>query len=257
MTTTSASLGVGVYNALTARIAERAGFDILWVSARDVCLRFGQPDPAAVTPTQIAAVAAEIRVACDLRLYVDAGDGGGSDESAAHVVRLLERAGAHAVCLHDGAPGPARLLPRDDAARRLAAACAARETMRVIAGTDALVAGGAAGETVARLRAYESAGADALFVRIDRDSRDLLAPVLAEVRGRLPVVLAPEALPEVSVEDLAALGVTDVIFRDVVTRTVSASVPRILAAVRSSGRLATVVDDIAPVQAVFDLVAPR
>ena len=70
MTTTNATrpepgvrLGVGVHNALTARIAERAGFDLLWVSAEELCVRFGLPDPAAITPAEVAAVAAEIRAA--------------------------------------------------------------------------------------------------------------------------------------------------------------------------------------------------
>jgi phosphoenolpyruvate phosphomutase len=295
-------LGVGVHNALTARIAERAGFDFAWVSAEELAARLGLDDPAAVTPAELAALTAQIRAVGGPPVYADAGHLR-DDAGAAAAVLLFERAGAAAICLHDGAParpGTPGLTEPEAAARRIAAAGAARPPatggirrplaaagaagplamggaparrgIRLIAATDALLAGAPAAEAVQRLRAYAQAGADALLVQVDRGSRHLLEPVLAGLRGPVPVLLAASAVPDLGVEDLdvedlgvedlgvedlTRLGVAEAVFTGVVAATVRASLTGTLRTVRATGRLADVADHIAPVDEVFDLMIQR
>lgn len=264
-------LGVGVHNALTARIAERAGFDFAWVSAGELAARFAAPHAARVGPTEVAAVTAQVRAACGLRVYSEmpedtgegsTGDGSGAEARAVAAVRRFERAGAAAVCLRDGSPGSPAPAGRSGAApdgflRRLAAVRAAGTGVRLIAGAPALTAGTDAGQVAERLRAYGRAGADAVLVEVDHSGRHLLEPVLARLGGAPAVLLDATGLPAATVDELAGLGVAEVVFPDVVARVIRASLSETLAAVRRSARLADVTDRLATVDEVFDLMIQR
>jgi phosphoenolpyruvate phosphomutase len=240
-------LGVGVHDALTARLAERSGFDVVWLGSLEVSARCGVPDANVLTMTEMAAVTAEVRAACRLPVYVDADNGYGDDLVAARAARLFEAAGADAVCLEDNVfPKRNSLLPGLDRplvgpgefAERLAVVCKSRTRMAVIGRTEALVAGLGVDAAVSRLRRYAEAGVDALFVQVNRDSRDLLRPTLEQLDGLLPVVLAPTALPDVPAERFGSWGAGTVLFANLVLRTMIAALPRTMAAVRERGVLA-------------------
>jgi phosphoenolpyruvate phosphomutase len=240
-------LGVGVHDALTARLAQRSGFDVAWLGSLEVSARYGVRDANVLTMTEMAAVTAEVRAACRLPIYVDADNGYGSDATAVRAARLIEAAGADAMCLEDnvfpkrnslllGVDRP--LLEPDDFADRLAAVCKSRSRMAVIARTEALVAGLGIDAAVQRLHRYAETGVDALFVQVNQDSKDLLQPTLEQVRGLLPVVLAPTALPEVPAAQFGRWGASTVLFANLVLRTMVAALPPAMAAVRREGVLA-------------------
>jgi phosphoenolpyruvate phosphomutase len=255
-------LGVGVHDAFTARLVERAGYDVVWLGSLEVSARYGLADANLVTSTEMAAVTAEVRAACRLPIYVDADNGYGSDPSAVRATRLLEVAGASAMCVEDNAfpkqnsllTGHRSLLDPEAFAARLAAVVKARDRMSVIARTEALVAGFGVEDAVQRLRRYADVGVDALFVQVNRDCRDQLEPVLDRIRGLLPVVLAPTVLPEVPVERFAEHGAVTVLYANLVIRTIAAALPRTLGAVRRGGRLAAAGDGIIGVEQVLALV---
>ena len=255
-------LGVGVHDALTARLAERAGFDVVWLGSLEVSARYGVPDTNVLTMTEMAAVSAEVRAACRLPVYVDADNGYGDDLAAARAARLFEAAGADAVCLEDnvfpkrnslllGLDRP--LVEPAEFADRLSVVCKSRTRMAVIARTEALVAGLGVDAAVSRLHRYAGTGVDALFVQVNRDSRQLLRPVLEQLDS-LPVVLAPTALPEVPAERFASWGAGTVLFANLVLRTMLAALPRTMAAVRQRGVLAAAGDGMVGVGEALALV---
>jgi phosphoenolpyruvate phosphomutase len=256
-------LGVGIHDALTARLAERAGFDVGWLGSLEVSARYGVRDANVLTMTEMAAVTAEVRASCRLPLYVDADNGYGTDAAAVRAARLLEAAGADAMCLEDNVfpkqnsllLGVHRaLLEPDEFADRLAAVCKSRSRMAVIARTEALVAGLGVDAAVQRLHRYAETGVDALFVQVNRDSRELLRPTLAQVRGLLPVVLAPTALPEVPAARFGQWGAGTVLFANLVLRTMVAALPRTMAVVRRDGVLAAAGDAVAGIDEALALV---
>lgn len=257
-------VGVGVHDALTARLAERAGFELLWLGSLEVCSRFGIPDRNLLTPTEMATVIREVRAVTNLPVYVDADNGYGSDLCATRAVRDFEAAGAYAVCVEDNAfpklnslvVSARELVPCDEFAVRLSRMTESRKDLRVIARTEALTAGFGIDEAVRRLRVYAEAGADGLFVQVNSACRDQLFPVLEQVRGLLPVVLAPTALPEVPLEEFSRLGVSTVFFANVVVRRLLTALSGTLSDLRRSCRLADVEDTIASVREVLQLAEP-
>jgi phosphoenolpyruvate phosphomutase len=262
---TGIEVGVGVHDALTARLVERAGFGLLWLGSLEVCSRFGIPDRNLLTPTEMASVIREVRAVTNLPVYVDADNGYGSDFCATRAVRDFEAAGAYAICVEDNAfpkrnslvVGEAReLVPCDEFVVRLSKMTESRKGLRVIARTEALVAGFGIDEAVRRLRAYAQAGADGLFVQVNSSCRDQLFPVLEQVRNLLPVILAPTALPEVPLEEFSRLGVSTVFFANVVVRRLMTALSGTLSDLRRSCRLADVEDTIAPVGEVLRLAEP-
>ena len=97
------AIGVGVHDGLTARLAEIAGFDLVWVGSLEVSARFGFPDRNLITSPEMASVISEVRAATDLPIFVDADNGYGSDLTAMRAAALFEAAGAQTMVIEDNA----------------------------------------------------------------------------------------------------------------------------------------------------------
>ncbi len=163
----------GVHDALTARIAARAGHGALYLGGNALGLGLGKGQPF-VTLTETVDVAARIARTVDAPLLVDAGAGFGEAGHLHIAVREIEAAGAAGLHIDDQ-PYPKRagyhrghgaLVPADEMAARLRTAVAARRNagFTIVARTDALRVTRSIDETLARCAAYVAAGADALMV---------------------------------------------------------------------------------------------
>jgi phosphoenolpyruvate phosphomutase len=257
------AVGVGVHDGLTARLAEMAGFDLAWVGSLEVSARIGFPDRNLITSPEMASVISEVHAATDLPIFVDADNGYGSDLTAVRAAALFEAAGAHTMVIEDNAfpkenslvTGQSRqLVPVDDFVARLGAIRATRQKMQVVARTEALVAGLGVEEAVLRLRKYAAAGVDGLFVQVISDCRELLFPVLEELHGVLPFVLAPTAFPELRAVDYAQYGVSTVLFANIVVRKMVVTLSKTLAELRQTECLAEVDGPVAPVSDVLRIM---
>src|SRR5215470_15234754 len=92
----------GVYDALTAHLAVRAGFEAIYVSGAALAYtRLGRPDIGLLGLTEVADIVALIRDRVDAALIVDADTGYGNALNVERTVRLLERAGANAIQIED------------------------------------------------------------------------------------------------------------------------------------------------------------
>src|SRR5215467_2171252 len=87
----------GVYDALTALVAEQSGFRTLYVSGAAIAYtRLGRPDIGLVSMSEVADIVGMIRDRVDADLIVDADTGYGNALNVGRTVRQLERAGASA-----------------------------------------------------------------------------------------------------------------------------------------------------------------
>src|SRR5690348_9164350 len=94
----------GVYDALTAHLAEEAGFSALYLSGAAIAYtRLGRPDIGLVAMSEVADTIALIRDRVGSHLIVDADTGYGNALNVARTVRLFERAGANAIQIEDQA----------------------------------------------------------------------------------------------------------------------------------------------------------
>src|SRR6516225_8359545 len=88
----------GAYDALSALLIERAGFDTMFIGGFPVAgARYGVPDIGLKGFADIAGAVRDIIAACDLPILVDADDGYGDVKNAVHTVQSYERMGARAV----------------------------------------------------------------------------------------------------------------------------------------------------------------
>src|SRR5215469_16568890 len=172
----------GVYDPLTALIAEKAGFEALYVSGAAIAYtRLGRPDIGLVSMDEVAATVSLIRDRVAAQLIVDADTGFGNALNAARTVREFERAGANAIQIEDqdfpkrcGHLDGKILIPAAEMCGKLHAALDARRSRDtlIIARTDAIAVEGF-DRAIERAIAYREAGADMLFVEAPKTRDDL------------------------------------------------------------------------------------
>jgi 2-methylisocitrate lyase-like PEP mutase family enzyme len=225
-------LAPGVYDPLTARLAEGAGAEALYVSGAAVAYtRLGRPDIGLVTMTEMAETIALIHDRVALPLVVDADNGHGNALNMQRTVRLFERAGAGALQVEDqsypkrcGHLSEKRLIPAAEMAGKIRAATDARASQDtlIIARTDAIAVEGLAA-ALDRANLYAEAGADVLFVEAP-GSRDQLSAVATSLGGKLPLManmVEGGKTPVFSAPELEAIGYALVIFPGGIARAIA------------------------------------
>ena len=92
----------GVYDGLTASLAEAAGFEALYLSGAAVAYtRLGRPDIGLTTASEMADTLTLIADRTSLPVIIDADTGFGNALNAQRTMRLYERAGASALQIED------------------------------------------------------------------------------------------------------------------------------------------------------------
>lgn len=218
------AIWIGVYDALSARLAHRTGARGLWLSSYCVSAALkSRPDAEHVTATEVLGVARSIGMAVPgAGLVVDCDTGFGDADVFAEVVHAFAATTATAAITIEDKQHPKRnsfyrpelqvLEDADAFAAKVAAGVRARRRygphLKIIARTEALVAGRSAAEAVRRLETYHRAGADAVLVQA-RDRVDVLtetARLWSASNPGCPLVCAPTAFPDLRPRDLWEAG---------------------------------------------------
>jgi carboxyvinyl-carboxyphosphonate phosphorylmutase len=182
-----------VFDPLSARIAEDLGFEMGMMAGSTGSLAvLGAPDIIVITLTEFAEQAHRIGRAADLPLLVDADHGYGNALNVMRTVEELENAGVAALSIEDtllprayGPSDAAQLLPIEEGAGKMRAAVEARRDPNlVIAGRTSAIGITGLDDTIARCKAYEACGVDALFL-IGVKERQTLAAITAETKTPL------------------------------------------------------------------------
>ncbi len=191
-----ALLAPGVYDALSALIAEQAGFEALYLSGASIAYtRLGRSDVGLTTYTEVADTLARITERVQRPVIVDADTGFGNALNVQRTVRGFERAGAAMVQLEDqdfpkrcGHLDGKTLIPAAQMCGKLRAALDARHsaTTLVLARTDALAVEGL-DAALDRAEAYLACGVDALFIEALRTPEQMQA-ACARFAHRVPLL---------------------------------------------------------------------
>ncbi|MCZ2343592.1 MAG: methylisocitrate lyase [Bacteroidales bacterium] len=161
----------GVFSPLVARLAERIGFQAVYLSGGALSASQGVPDIGLLGLAEFAEEARRITQTCTLPLVCDADTGFGDALNVERTIRVLESAGAAAVHLEDQLmpkrcghlSGKSLVEPAVMAAKIRAAVAARRDpNFIIIARTDARGVTSFA-DAVARAQFYADAGADMIF----------------------------------------------------------------------------------------------
>ena len=259
--------GVGVHDGLSALLAEKWKFDFVWVSSFCCSAAVGLPDAGIIGPEDILNVVRCVRRSIEQPIVVDLDSGYGDAVKAFHVVEAMAHAGAAALCieynpiskrcsLYDGYDRA--LVPVGEHIARLRAARAAvdmaRSTCRIIARTEALVAGLGVEEALIRATAYANAGADAVFIQsLDATGNEVLT-FGREWKRRTPVFIAPTRMPHVTKRDFAEVGISHTIFANHGLRAAHAAMDRTFGIPAQSESAESLGSEISPVATVAELV---
>jgi 2,3-dimethylmalate lyase len=189
------------YDGFTARIAEEAGFEAVYMSGFGTSMSKGIPDVGLLTQTEMVQNAAYIAAAVSVPVVADADTGYGNAINVRRTINEYERAGVAGVHIEDqvapkkcGFFDGKQVIDQDEATAKVRAAVEARidPDFVVIARCDALVVHGW-DDVERRCRAYVKAGADLVFVDGIRTLYDLSA--YTERLGDLPLLYNGEVNP--------------------------------------------------------------
>ena len=184
-----------VFDPISARIAEDLGFEVGMLAGSIASMTvLGAPDLIVLTLTEFAAQAHRICRAGNLPLLCDADHGYGNALNVMRTVEELETAGVAGLSVEDtelplahGSHGKPRLISIEEGVGKMRAALAARrDSGLAIAGRTSAPSITGIADAIARAKAYEAAGVDAIFL-VGVKSRADLDAVAAEVK--LPLIL--------------------------------------------------------------------
>lgn len=185
-------LAPGAYDALSARLVERAGFDVVYMTGfGSSASLLGRPDVGLLGMSEMAGNVRRIVQAVDVPVIADADTGYGNAINVVRTVQEYEQAGVAGLHLEDqilpkrcGHMSGKQVVPADEMVGKIEAAVQARRDpdLVLIARTDARAVEGI-DATLERARRYRAAGADALFVEALEgvDEIELVARELADV----------------------------------------------------------------------------
>jgi 2-methylisocitrate lyase-like PEP mutase family enzyme len=235
----------GIFDALTAHIAEQAGFSTLYVSGAAIAYtRLGRPDIGLVSMSEVADTIGMIRDRVSAHLVVDADTGYGNALNVSRTIRLFERAGANAIQLEDQA-FPKRcghldnktLIPAEEMVGKIKAATDARQSREtlVVARTDAVAVEGFE-RAIARALSYRDAGADILFVEAPKTRAELQrVPIAIKDVPLLANMVEGGKTPPLAAPDLEAIGFSLVIFPGGIVRALALTAKDFYASLATHG----------------------
>jgi carboxyvinyl-carboxyphosphonate phosphorylmutase len=192
-----------VFDPISARIAEELGFEVgMFAGSIASFTVLGAPDLIVLTLTEFAAQAYRINRAGKLPLLVDADHGYGNALNVMRTVQELETAGVAAMCIEDtllpktyGEKQPSLISLEEGVGKMKAALHGRGDASLVIMARTGAASITSLGDTIARARAYEATGVDALFLAGLKNRAELEAIAAATT---LPIVLG--GFPEEAID---------------------------------------------------------
>jgi len=245
----------GVYDALSAKIAARAGFEVVFITGYSVSATLlGEPDFGLLTQTEVVGAATRICAAIDVPVIVDADTGYGNAINVIRTVEELTRAGAAGMFLEDqvwpkrcGHMQGKQVIPLEDYLNKLRAAIDARQggDFFIVARSDARQALGL-DQAIARGVAFKEAGADAVFIEAPRSIEEL-REIARHVPGPLVAnMIERGATPLMGPLDLKELGYELVVWPLAPLYSVAKTLAATYGTLRREGSTVKILDQLMP-----------
>ena len=204
----------GVFDGLSARLVELAGFSIVYGSGGAVSRAIGLPDIGLLSLTEVTERMSRIVDATDLPVIADADTGFGNEINVRRTAQEFTRIGVAAFHLEDqtfpkrcGHLNDKSVIPTEEMVQKIKAAKdAVGDTgPLVIARTDAIAAEGF-NSAIDRARAYDEAGADILFVEAPESEDQIEEICRISSKPKLINMFSGGKTPVVSTDRLRAFG---------------------------------------------------
>jgi len=253
----------GVYDALSAKIASRTGFEVIFITGYSLAATLlGEPDFGLLTQTEVVAAAQRICSVVGTPVIVDADTGYGNALNVIRTVRDLRRAGAAGMFLEDqvwpkrcGHMKGKQVIPLDEQLKKLKAAIEAKDgrPFFIVARTDSRQSLGL-NEAITRGIAFKEAGADAVFIEAP-ESRDEMKEIARHVPGPLVAnMLERGVTPLMGPQELNGLGFELIVWPLAPLYGVAQSLTDIYGTLRLHGSTLAILDRLMPFNQFNDIV---
>jgi methylisocitrate lyase len=245
----------GVYDALSAKIAARAGFEVIFITGYSLSATLlGEPDFGILTQTEVVNAARRICAVAEVPVIVDADTGYGNAINVIRTVEDLLRAGAAGMFLEDqvwpkrcGHMKGKQVIPLEEQLKKLSAATEAKagRDFFIVARTDARQALGLA-EAIKRGKAFKEAGADAVFVEAP-ETKEEMAEIARQVPGPLVAnMLERGVTPVMGPKELKELGFDLVVWPLAPLYCAAKSLSEVYSTLRQDGSTMAILDRLMP-----------
>jgi len=205
----------GVFDALSAKIAEKIGFQAVQCSGYGFAASLlGKPDVGLVTLTEMVEHTKNIAGAVDIPVMADGDTGFGNAINIIRTVQEFEKAGAAGVNLEDqvfpkrcGHMDGKQIIPFEEAVLKVEAAVSAKTDPDFVinARTDAVAVAGVE-EAIKRGNAFAKAGADLIFIEAPKNKEDI-KKVIQAIDAPVSInMLEGGKTPLVTIEELQQWG---------------------------------------------------
>ena len=252
------------HNAMSGKLVEEAGFRGIWGSGLTIAASMGVRDNNEASWTEVADIVEHICDATNIPILLDADTGYGNFNNARILTRKLEKIGVAAVSIED------KLFPKtnsyiDSEQQPLASIeefCGKIRAIKdsqadpdfcMVARIESFITGHGLGEALKRAEAYYNAGADALFIHSKKTVPEDIINFMNEWKDTCPVIIAPTTYWETPTEVFEELGVSIVIWANIMMRASMKHMHKIAKKVNCDCSLANVIEEIVPVQEIFRL----
>ena len=253
----------GAINAYSAKLAERSGYNAIYLSGSGVAAAsYGLPDLGVTSLEDVLIDAKRITDASELPLLVDIDTGWGDFDAVSNTIVEMEKAGVAAVHIEDqvfdkrcGHRPNKQIVSISEMQDRLKAAVSAKndESFFIMARTDALASEGI-DKAIERCGEYLKAGADGIFfeaaVSLDEYKEfksNFSAPLLANITefGKTPLY---------SQKDLSDVGVDIVLYPLTAFRAMSLSAEKIYNSILKDGTQEPLLDIMQTREELYDVL---
>ncbi|MBR2687323.1 MAG: phosphoenolpyruvate mutase [Aquamicrobium sp.] len=255
------------HDALSATIAERAGFKGLWASGLSIASSLGYRDANEASWTQLVEVVERMADAASIPILVDGDSGFGNFNNARLAAKKLFQHGAAGVCLEDkGFPKMNSFVGDRHPLAEIGEFCgrlrAVKDTLGsedfvLVARVEALIAGYDQQEALMRAHAYADAGADAILIHSRKSDASEILAFAREWSNRLPLVIVPTKYYRTPVDEYRAAKISTVIWANHNMRAAVSAMRQVCERILREGTIAGIENEVATLDDVFDLLNYR
>lgn len=254
----------GVYDGLSARLAERAGFDALWASGLCISSSQGVADAGLLTMKELLDAARVINRSTDIPVIADVDDGFGDFINVDRMIREYESSGIAGVCIEDNRHPKRNSLTNDlrcplvsaeefSAKLRVAKAASQNPDFVVIARVEALIAGLGMEEAHRRATLYADAGADLIVMHSKAETVEPVREFAAQWSLDVPLVAIPTTYADATVPELYAYGYKVCIFANQGMRAAMAAMKKTFQAMVNHQSIVASDDMTVPLPELFEI----
>jgi methylisocitrate lyase len=244
----------GVYDCLSAKLAERAGFKMVIITGAGVVASvFGYPDMGLVTMTEMLAQARNIVRSVKIPVFADCDTGYGNALNVYRTIQEYEHAGVAGLFLEDqvfpkrcGHFEGKELISKEEMIKKIEAAIDARTDpdLVIMGRTDARAVYGL-DHAVERANAYAKAGADMVFVEAPQTTEELKKIAKSVDVPTMANMVEGGKTPIHSVKELEEMGFKIASFSGSAQKIAIKSMQDVFGVLRTTGRVDAMMDKIA------------